>query len=415
MAEQLGFAELKQTVLKTIIARRITLGVFAAIALIVILTSHISYLNPLFYAPLVWFLLTFPFKYLIERQRNAESLHWVHAGFFIIEIGIITVLIYLMGGGEWIGIIFYLFTVIYANFFLPELQGYLITGLVIVCYSGLLLLEYTGTIPHHPLFPISGPPYRSLTYNLVTILAGAVGVYAPLAYTVRAFTAIYAQKNRALAVRERELSKLSQRLLTAQDEERRRIARTLHDELGQTLAAVKLEVAGLRDAVPSDRRDAIFAIVDQAIAQTRHLAHSLRPPLLDDLGLAPSLRRLREMVEEASDLKVHLAIDLDTRLPPELEGLLFTAVQEALRNIHAHAHARTVKIAIQRTDRQVTLSVTDDGIGFDPRTAGGLGLRGITERVEGIGGKMVVTSAPGKGTQVKLEVPYVADQSRHRR
>ncbi len=414
MAGDAGFAELKRTVLKTIIARRITLGVFSAIALIAIFTTHISYLNPLFYAPVVWFLLTFPFKYLIERQPNAGSLHWVHAGFFIAEIVIITFLVNLMGGSEWIGIIFYLFTVIYANFFLPELQGYLITGLIILSYSALVLLEYAGVIPHHSLFPLHTVPYRSLTYNLITILAGAVGVYAPLAYTVRAFTSVYAEKNRALSARERELSRLSQQILTAQDEERRRIARTLHDELSQTLAAVKLEVAALRDAVPPDHRATIFTTIDQAIAQTRSLAHSLRPPLLDDLGLAPSLHRLGEMAEQAGGFRVRVTTDLSTRLPREMEGLLFTAAQEALRNIHIHARARHVEIAVQHTPQRVSLTVTDDGIGFDPHRPPGLGLRGIKERIEGIGGRMTITSAPGAGTQVKLEVPYATDHDRDR-
>ncbi len=415
MPAETGFAELKATVLKTVMARRITLGVFSAVALIVIFITRISYLNPLFYAPLVWFLLTFPFKYMIERQTNEGSLHWVHAGFFIAEIVIITFLIHLMGGSEWIGIIFYLFTVIYANFFLPELQGYLITGLVVLLYSGLVLLEYSGVIPHRSLFPVYKAPYRSLTYNLTTILAGAVGVYAPLAYTVRAFTAIYAQKNRALRERGRELSRLSRRILSAQEEERRRIAHTLHDELGQTLAAVKLELSALRGRIPEERMNMLRGMIDQAISQTRDLAHSLRPPLLDDLGLGPSLRRLGEMVEEASDLKVRLHIDLAERLSQEHEGLLFSATQEALRNIQAHARAQHVEISLTRTPESIVLTVTDDGVGFDPEELPGLGLRGIKERVEGIGGKMRIISRPGEGTRIELEVPYAGDQDRDHR
>ncbi len=409
MPAETGFAELKATVLKTVMARRITLGVFSAVALIVIFITRISYLNPLFYAPLVWFLLTFPFKYMIERQTNEGSLHWVHAGFFIAEIVIITFLIHLMGGSEWIGIIFYLFTVIYANFFLPELQGYLITGLVVLLYSGLVLLEYFGVIPHRSLFPVYKAPYRSLTYNLTTILAGAVGVYAPLAYTVRAFTAIYAQKNRALRERGKELSRLSQRILSAQEEERRRIAHTLHDELGQTLAAIKLELSTLQGRIPEDRMNSLREMLNQAISQTRNLAHSLRPPLLDDLGLGPSLRRLGERVEEASDLKIRLHIDLAERLPQEHEGLLFSAAQEALRNIQSHARAQHVEISLVRTSDSIILTVTDDGVGFDPERLPGLGLRGIRERVEGIGGKMRIISHPGEGTRIELEVPYAGD------
>ncbi|RLE41329.1 hypothetical protein DRJ23_00165 [Candidatus Acetothermia bacterium] len=409
MVSDPDFAELKATVIKTVMARRITLGAFSAIALIVILLTKISYLNPLFYAPLVWFLLTFPFKYLIERQTNPTGLHWAHAGFFIAEIVLITALIHLMGGSEWIGVIFYVFTVIYANFFLPELQGYLITGLVVLLYSSLVILEYFGVIPHRSLFPPYEAPYRNLAYNLTTILAGAAGVYGALSYTVRAFTEIYARKNRALRARERELSKLSQRILSAQDEERRRIARVLHDELGQTLAAVKLELAAGEDVTRAQ------GLIDRAISQTRDLAHSLRPPLLDDLGLGPSLRRLGRMVEEAGNVDVRVRVEITERLPQEHEGLLFSAAQEALRNIEAHAQARRVEIAVEQREGAIVLVVTDDGIGFDHAAVPGLGLRGIRERVEGIGGRMSVFSRPGEGTRLEVEVPYAGDKNRDRR
>jgi len=409
MVSDPDFAELKATVIKTVMARRITLGAFSAIALIVILLTKISYLNPLFYAPLVWFLLTFPFKYLIERQTNPTGLHWAHAGFFIAEIVLITALIHLMGGSEWIGVIFYVFTVIYANFFLPELQGYLITGLVVLLYSSLVILEYFGVIPHRSLFPPYEAPYRNLAYNLTTILAGAAGVYGLLSYTVRAFTEIYARKNRALRARERELSKLSQRILSAQDEERRRIARVLHDELGQTLAAVKLELAAGGDVTRAQ------GLIDRAISQTRDLAHSLRPPLLDDLGLGPSLRRLGRMVEEAGNVDVRVRVEITERLPQEHEGLLFSAAQEALRNIEAHAQARHVEIAVEQREGAIVLVVTDDGIGFDHAAVPGLGLRGIRERVEGIGGRMSVSSRPGEGTRLEVEVPYAGDKNRDRR
>ncbi|RKZ24981.1 hypothetical protein DRQ29_07045 [bacterium] len=409
MVSDPDFAELKATVIKTVMARRITLGAFSAIALIVILLTKISYLNPLFYAPLVWFLLTFPFKYLIERQTNPTGLHWAHAGFFIAEIVLITALIHLMGGSEWIGVIFYVFTVIYANFFLPELQGYLITGLVVLLYSSLVILEYFGVIPHRSLFPPYEAPYRNLAYNLTTILAGAAGVYGALSYTVRAFTEIYARKNRALRARERELSKLSQRILSAQDEERRRIARVLHDELGQTLAAVKLELAAGEDVTRAQ------GLIDRAISQTRDLAHSLRPPLLDDLGLGPSLRRLGRMVEEAGNVDVRVRVEITERLPQEHEGLLFSAAQEALRNIEAHAQARHVEIAVEQREGAIVLVVTDDGIGFDHAAVPGLGLRGIRERVEGIGGRMSVFSRPGEGTRLEVEVPYAGDKNRDRR
>ncbi len=413
MGEQ-PFEELQGTVTKTILARRITLGVFAAVALVVVLTSRISYLNPLFYAPLGWFLITFPFQFLVNRQRTERALHWVHAGFFMAEIVFVTLFVYLTGGSQWIGNIFYLFTVIYANFFLPPLQGYLITTLVILLYSLVVLLEYAGILPHQFLFPVHGDPYHSLSYNITTILAGVVAVYTVLAYTVRAFTNIYARKNRALAERERELAELSRRLLTAHEEERRRIARELHDNLSQSLAAVKLHLATLRDEIPDEQRREIFTTIDQAIAETRTLAYSLRPPLLDDLGLVPSLERFAEMVTKASGLDVRVHLEDKERLPRPVESLLFYVVQEALRNVRHHARAKRADVTLTRRPGSVVLSVEDDGVGFRPQEAQGLGLRGIQERVEVSGGRMEITSSPGRGTTVTVEVPYETDSHRNR-
>lgn len=408
MKEQ-PFEELQGTVTKTILARRITLGVFATVALVVVLTSRISYLNPLFYAPLGWFLITFPFQYLVDHQQTERALHWVHAGFFTAEIVFVTLFVYLTGGSQWIGNIFYLFTVIYANFFLPPLQGYLITALVILLYSLVVLLEYASILPHQFLFPAHGDPYRSLSYNLTTILAGVVAVYTVLAYTVRAFTNIYARKNRALAERERELAELSRRLLTAHEEERRRIARELHDNLSQSLAAVKLQLATLRDEIPDRQRREIFTIIDQAIAETRTLAYSLCPPLLDDLGLVLSLERLAEMVTKASGLDVRVHLEEGDRLPRPVESLLFYVVQEALRNVHLHAMAKRADVTLTLRSGSVVLSVEDDGVGFLPQEAQGLGLRGIQERVEVSGGWMEITSSPGRGTTIRVEVPYGAN------
>ncbi len=401
-----AFQELKSTILKTIFARRITLAAFSAVALIVMPIAGISWLNPLFYAPFAWFLITFPFQYLVKRQDSQAALHWIHAVYFITEAAVITVFVYLTGGSQWIGNVFYIFTVIYANFFLPEIQGYLVTGLVVLLYALVVMLEYMGVIPHHTLFPGMGISNTSMPYNLATILVGTATIYGVLTYTVRSFTNIYHIKNEALSRQRERLSELSLRLVSVQNEERQHIAHELHDNLGQSLAAVKLQLASMKDSVNVNRVQNALVTVDQAIAQTRTLAHSLRPPLLDELGLAPSIRRLAQMVEEGADFKVITNLEEDLRLDSDIESLLFYAIREALANVDRHANAHKATVSLRRTGDCVVVIVEDDGIGLPSGKPFGLGLRGIEDRVDLVGGHIRISSSPGQGTCITVEVPY---------
>jgi signal transduction histidine kinase len=300
---QAELTELKEIIRRTIRVRRITLGSFFAVAVIIRLGVRLVFPLPLLFAPLGWLLLTYPFKALIEAQKDERGLHWAHAGFFILELGIITYLIHFLQGAEWLGLIFYIFTIIYANFFLPELQGYLITGLAILFYAALVLLEWAGLVPHRTLF--LARDYRSLSYVLITLLAGGIGVYAVLAYTIRIFAEIYRRKGR-------ELAALSAKLVSAQEEERRRIAHRLHDELGGALTATKLELELAEREAPAELRARLrraVQILGEALSQARELSHSLRPPLLEELGLGPALRALGERFAAAEGFKVELELE----------------------------------------------------------------------------------------------------------
>ncbi len=408
------FAELKSSVLRTILVRRITLGVFSAVALVVLFGSRLSYKNPLFYSLVLWFLLTFAFQRAVRSCRTQRALHGVHTGFFVVEVVLITILVHFMGGSEWIGNVFYLFTVLYANFFLPRLHGAIVTGWVVACYSGLILLEAGGILPHQSLFSLTGPAYRSAPYNVATILAGAVAIYVVVAFTVRTFAAIYAQKNRELAARERDLAGLSRKLITAQDEERRRVARSLHDDLIQSLAAIKLHLASTKDRLGDDAHREMTSIIDQAIRQTRSLAYSVRPPLLDDLGLAPSLERLAEIVADEHHLDVRVDADAERRLDVAVESLLYYVAREALENVVRHARATRAALRLEFGRSEARLSIEDDGIGFSLNDPRGLGLRGIEERVAVSGGTLEIESAPGRGTTVTVEVPHGTNSRRDR-
>jgi len=403
------FSELRSSIVRTILARRITLGVFLAVAVIVVIFTKISVLNPLFYFPFLWFLLTFAFQMVVERQHTVRALHTTHAGYFAVEIVLITILVHFMGGSEWIGNVFYLFTVLYANFFLPRTYGALLTGWVVACYAGLVSLEAFGFITHRSLFAGIEQPYRSLEYNLATVVAGTAGVYAVVAFTVRMFAAIYERKNRMLSSRELQLARMSRHLLTAQDEERRRIARELHDGLIQSLAAIKLHLAPVRDKIGGESHREIAAIIDESIRQTRVLAYSLRPPLLDDLGLVPSLERLAETVMAESNLRVEVCAYLDQRLDVAVESLLYTAALEGMQNVVRHANARSVRLLLAEEGGHVRLSIEDDGIGFDANEPRGFGLRGLEERVEVSGGTMTTQTRPQGGARVMVEVPHAPD------
>ena len=313
---------------------------------------------------------------------------------------LITVLVHFMGGSEWIGNAFYLFTVLYANFFLPRpYTRAVVTGWVVACYSGLVLGEAYGVLPHRSLFTFDGEPYKSLPDNLATILAGALGIYVVVAFTVRTFAAIYARKNRLLSIREAELAQMSRRLLTAQDEERRRIARGLHDGLIQSLAAVKLYLAPAKAQLGETTYREVTDVIDDAIRQTRTLAYTVRPPLLDDLGLVPSIERLASTVGEEGEVSVRVDAELELRLDVALESLLFYVARQALENVVRHAHAQHADVRLRVSEGRVRLSIEDDGIGLREGSPQGLGLQGIRERVEISGGDVTITSAPKAGDE----------------
>lgn len=204
---------------------------------------------------------------------------------------------------------------------------------------------------------------------------------------------------------------LSRRLLRAQEEERRRIARELHDEIGQVLTAVKLNIEGLRrHVVPAatDRLERAVVAVDRGLAEVKNLALDLRPSLLDDLGLVPALRWCADRHARDTGMEVHATCDpLPARPPVEVETACFRITQEALTNVARHARASRVWIELRHSTKGLELLVRDDGAGFDPRAAGdgSLGLAGMRERASLAGGDLQLYSEPGGGTEVRATFP----------
>jgi signal transduction histidine kinase len=202
------------------------------------------------------------------------------------------------------------------------------------------------------------------------------------------------------------------RVVQAQELERRRLARELHDETGQALTSILLGLKPLEEALADHPAQAGLAELREqvvsALQDVRRLAVELRPAVLDDFGLVPALERLIESYAEQSGIRVdfHSALG-EARLPSDVETALYRVVQEALTNIAKHANAGSVSVSVARRETTVAATIEDDGEGFDLRFVreDGIGLIGMRERLALIEGRLHVESRPGVGTTIVAEVP----------
>ena len=204
------------------------------------------------------------------------------------------------------------------------------------------------------------------------------------------------------------------RVVDAQEVERRRLARELHDETGQALTSILLGLRAVEEAdIGDEAREATARLREQVVDtlhDVRRLAVELRPSALDDFGLVPALERLVETFREQTGIPVELETVLgETRLPPPVETALYRIVQEALTNVIKHSRASRVSVLVTRKRDSVAAVVEDDGVGFSPDEArdGGLGLVGMRERITLLDGRLTVESEPERGTTLVAEVPVV--------
>lgn len=214
----------------------------------------------------------------------------------------------------------------------------------------------------------------------------------------------------------RQLTNLSDKLLQAQEAERRALSIELHDEVGQSLSAVLVELKNLSIRLESQSPAAsrgnvetIKSLVEGAVRVVRNMALLLRPSMLDDLGLIPALRwQAREMSKRTS-IDVSVATELTAEdLPDQYKTCLYRVVQEALHNCERHSHATTVRIRVHREPDALILRIQDDGIGFNTRQVKGLGLLGMEERAARLGGRLEVHSEIGSGTILTVQLPLTA-------
>jgi two-component system, NarL family, sensor kinase len=222
-----------------------------------------------------------------------------------------------------------------------------------------------------------------------------------------------------LAESERRFRIISKGVLRVQEAERGRIARDLHDGVGQALTALKIQLAlleqhvGRTDSSAEARLTDIKGLVDRTLRDVKALSHALRPSMLDDLGLVPTLRWLVRTFRERTGLEVRLACDaIGKRLDPDLETVVYRVTQEALTNAAKYADTPSVNLRLERCRARLRLLIQDHGRGFDVDAAlavttsdRGFGLRAMRDRVQLFGGRFQVTSAPGRGTSIEVEVP----------
>lgn len=222
------------------------------------------------------------------------------------------------------------------------------------------------------------------------------------------------QEKRDLLHSRRTLRELSASLVEAREEERRRIARELHDELGQRLTALKLELAaqqqGRGTEAPTERLQAMMDMVDDTVAAVRRIAMDLRPPMLDDLGLHAAIEWLTRDFERRSGIQVTLRlVDSPEPIQQNIATAVYRIVQEALTNMARHARASQAVISMETRGRRLQLVVEDDGQGFpkDPSTAprGSFGLIGMRERVHMLGGQITLKNAASGGARLVVRLP----------
>ena len=216
-------------------------------------------------------------------------------------------------------------------------------------------------------------------------------------------------------IQRKDMRALAARLLTAQEDERRRVSRELHDQICQQLASLAIDIAELA-AHPSppakERRRRLMALEERAVKtseEARHLAYELHPSVLDDLGIVSALRALyKEFSAKRSPVVKFTNSPLPGSIPREIAACLYRVTQEALQNAAKHATAHHISVALTFREGIVSLSIEDDGVGFDIERVngrGGLGLIGMEERARMVNGELSIASRTGHGTRIALAVP----------
>jgi len=226
------------------------------------------------------------------------------------------------------------------------------------------------------------------------------------------------ERTQQLQKTQKELSNLSRHLIQTQEEERRRIALELHDQFGQDLALLSIEIEQLKQKAPqfqAKQLQKLTTLATKIASQVQTLSHQLHPSTLTHLGLVAASRSLCQEVSESSDIQIDFShSDVSRSIPQEVSTCLFRILQEALTNVVKHSGAKTAQVKLAGSPSEIQLQILDSGVGFDPESTGsrgGLGLISMRERISLLGGEFLIESRPSGNTWIKACVPLNSSAS----
>ncbi len=262
------------------------------------------------------------------------------------------------------------------------------------------------------LITAMGLQVRPFTYLWVTLYTGIAVAVLSISLTGR-LEKQYRDEHDATLAAKQDLQRLSARLVAAQEQERQTLSRELHDQVGQALTAIKIDVARTEQSLLPSQTDLIGRLrrarkgAEETLEIIRRLSMLLRPSMLDDLGLSAALGWYTKQFSASTAIRVSLNDDGSADLLPDAEKTsLYRIVQEALTNCARHSEARSILIQLASEEKRYIVRIEDDGKGFTPaRSARGLGLIGIEERVAEMGGILELDSKPGAGTRIFISIP----------
>jgi signal transduction histidine kinase len=289
--------------------------------------------------------------------------------------------------------------------------------IIIAVSEGVQALNRAGYVEQQSVI---GGVYQSVQRDLWQVLGLGLAIGLAIAMLAIAYAGRLERRLRQQMSRDVELAhdlqELSAKLVTAQEQERRHIARELHDEIGQALTAIKVELAFAERSIegaqgPTTVLQTARNITDGALHQVRDLSYLLHPAALDEFGLVSAVAEHVKTFSRRHGIAVELShSSMDSRLAPETEAAAYRIIQEALNNVAKHANASDAKVYVARQPDALRIVVEDNGVGFDPSAPRssdrrGLGLIGMRERASHLNGTIVIDSARGRGTRIVVELP----------